>query len=292
MKQINYIELGGTLFIPAIHKNLRSILLEEKYKSLKSLVVDTEDGVSKESLRASIEAIRVALSEYKKGAFLLFIRPRNVGVLKEILELEGIEKIDGFVLPKFSLLNANEYFKLLKPYSFSLMPSIEGEELFNHEKLHKLKEIILENRERVVLIRFGLEDMLKTLGMKRHRDENIFDVSAVCSVLGNFIATFKSVGFAISGGVYGYFEDEKGFIEDVKRELKEGLFSKTIIHPNQIEPINELYKVSQKEFDEALEICLSSEAVFNQASKMAEVVTMLPYAKEVVLRAEVYGIKK
>ena len=99
----------------------------------------------------------------------------------------------------------------------------------------------------------------------------------------------KSAGFAISGGVYPNFSDNDGFIKDVKRDLKEGLFSKTIIHPQQIQLSNELYKVTKEELCEALEISRNDEAVFNQNGKMAEVVTMRPHAHEIILRAEVYG---
>ena len=200
------------------------------------------------------------------------------------------DKVDGFIFPKFSLQNAEEYFALVKNSNFMVMPSIEGEELFNQNSLHELKDILLKYKEKIILLRFGLEDMLRQLTMKRSCEDSIFDFSATSYVLGNFISIFKSAGFAISGGVYPCFKDEEGFVKDVKRDIKEGLFSKTIIHPKQIEITNELYKVSKEEFEEALEICRNDVAMFNQNEKMAEVVTMKPRSQEIVLRAEVYGV--
>lgn len=290
MKKINYIELGATLFIPAVHKDLYSLVIGEKYPELKSILIDTEDGISEDSLESALESIKNLLNSYEKKKLLVFVRPRNIEVLGKILRFDNIDKIDGFILPKFSLENGEKYFDLLKNSSFFVMPSIEGEELFNQNSLHELKEILLKHKEKIILLRFGLEDMLKQLKMKRSCEDSIFDFSATSYVLGGFISIFKSAGFAISGGVYPCFKDGNGFIKDVKRDIKEGLFSKTIIHPNQIKISNELYKVTKEEFEEALEISRNDLTIFNQKGKMAEVITMKPHSKEILLRADMYGV--
>lgn len=290
MKKINYIELGATLFVPATHKNLSAIVIDNKYSGLRSILIDTEDGISEDDLTMALASIQNLLSIYEKKKLLVFIRPRNIEVLAEILSFEDIDKVDGFIFPKFSLQNAEAYFALVQNSNFLVMPSIEEEELFNQNSLDELKEILLKYEEKIILLRFGLEDMLRQLKMKRSCEDSIFDLSATSYVLGGFISIFKSVGFAISGGVYPCFKDEEGFARDVKRDLKEGLFSKTIIHPKQIEITNELYKVTKAEFEEALEMCSNDGAVFNQNGKMAELVTMKPYSQEIVLRAEVYGV--
>lgn len=155
------------------------------------------------------------------------------------------------------------------------MPSIEGFELLEYVKLQELKQCILTYKHKVLLVRFGLEDMLKQLSMKRTCNDSVFDLAVGNAVLGNFIGIFKSAGFAVSGGVYPCFEDEAGFLYDLKRDLKEGLFSKTIIHPKQIALVNEFYKVSKQEYNEATEILNASDAVLNQARKMGETCVIL-----------------
>jgi len=290
MNKITYIELGATLFVPAIHKDIKAVVCDNKYPELKSVLIDTEDGINSESLDVAFGAIEKLLKIYEKKKLTVFIRPRDIEALKIILRLENINKIDGFILPKFSLENAQNYFDLLKNDDFLIMPSIEGKELFNQNSLYKLRDILLNNADNILLLRFGLEDILKQLKMKRSCEDSMFDFSATSYVLGSFIATFKSAGFVISGGVYPCFKDDEGFIKDVKRDLKEGLFSKTIIHPRQIKLVNELYKVTKQGLREALEILNRSEAVFNQNDKMAEVITMKPQAQEIVLRAKIYGV--
>ncbi|MBU1990109.1 HpcH/HpaI aldolase/citrate lyase family protein [bacterium] len=294
MNRINYIELGATLFVPATHKDLSKIISKEKYPDLKSVLIDTEDGIdalNSESLPHAMERIENLLDTCTKSRLLVFIRPKNTDVLKKMLALKSIRKIDGFILPKFSLSNAQEYMQILKDTEFSIMPSIEGEELFSQRQLFELRDILLQHKEKIILVRFGLEDMLRQLGMRRGCEESVFDFSSTSNVLGSFIAIFKSSGFAVSGGVYPCFRDYEGFLRDVQRDLKEGLFSKTIIHPNQIVPTHESYRVTQTEFDEAVEIYTSKESVFNQNKKMAEKGTMFPHATEIIKRAEVYGIK-
>ena len=50
MNKINYIELGATLFVPATHKDLEDVVCNNKYPELKSVLIDTEDGISEKNL--------------------------------------------------------------------------------------------------------------------------------------------------------------------------------------------------------------------------------------------------
>jgi len=291
--KISHIELGATLFIPASFSSLNAIVNEQKYPELKSLVIDFEDGLSADTIDSATQNVQDVLRNINTKIPLLFIRARETEQLKSILAFKGIENITGFVLAKFSLVSANEYLEILKPTKYLIMPSIEGSELFEQSKLLVLRDILLTNKEKIVLVRFGLEDMLRQLSIWRKCDESIFDFSSTSYVLGGFVSVFKSSGFAISGGVYPCFKDEAGFIKDVQRDLKEGLFSKTIIHPSQIKLAHEAYRVTREQLTKAEAIIKRrNEAVFSFEGTMAEVSTMHPYAKEIMLRYEIYGVKK
>lgn len=292
MKNINYIELGATLFTPGSLNSLESIVNNQKYPELKSIVIDFEDGLDEKLFKSASDQLKEVLKGINEKSPLVFIRPKDSTHLKDILKYDRIENIAGFVLAKFNLSNSDDYLELLKNTKHSFMPSIEGRELFEADDLKKLRYKILKYKERVVLIRFGLEDMLKQLGMKRSREYSLFDYSVCSSVIGNLLAVFKSRGFAVSGGVYPCFKDKEGFIKDVKRDLREGLFSKTVIHPSQIEPLHELYKVTKEEYREAQTLLDTTDAVVNLDGKMGEKITMSPYAEEIMHRAEVYGVLK
>mgnify|MGYP002640409517 CR=1 FL=1 len=288
---IDYIELGATLFIPATHKDLEIIVDDKKYKNLKSVLIDTEDSIANSELKDALINVQNTVKNMQKTKLLVFIRPRSIKILKQMLEYKNIENIDGFILPKFSLDNVDKYLKIFFNTKFYLMPSIEGQELFDVSKLIQLRDKLLEQKEKIILVRFGLEDMLKQLKMRRKCEESIFDFSVTSSVLGNFLAIFKSSGFEVSGGVYPCFKDNEGFRKDVIRDLKEGLFSKTIIHPSQIDIAHDVYKVSQKEYQEAKEICTTKSEVMNQNDKMAERKTMSPHSHYILQRENFYGIK-
>lgn len=289
----SHIELGATLFIPASFASLNAIVNEQKYPELKSLVIDFEDGLNLDDFNNAVLNVKDVLKTTKSQTPLLFIRARNVEQLQEILVFEGIENITGFVLAKFSLSNAEQYLSLLSETKYLIMPSIEGSELFEQSKLLALRDLLLTNKKRVLLVRFGLEDMLRQLSIWRKCDESIFDFASTSYVLGGFISVFKSSDFAISGGVYPCFKDTEGFSKDVEKDLKEGLFSKTIIHPSQISAAHKIYRVTKEEFAKAQEIIKRrNEAVFSHDGAMAEVSTMYPYAKEIMLRKDIYGVKK
>jgi len=291
--KISYLNLGATLFIPAAFNSLNAVVNEKKYPELRSLVIDFEDGLNAQDIDKARKNVKEVLKNINKKSPLVFIRARSVEQLEEILKFENIKNITGFVLAKFSLLNAEGYFELLQNSNYYIMPSIEGAELFEQSKLLRLREIIISNKRRVLLVRFGLEDMLRQLGMWRKKGFTAFDISAANYVLGGFISLFKSSGFAISGGVYPYFKDKEGFAKDVQRDLDEGLFSKTIIHPSQISIVHKLYRVGKNELSKANEIIKRrNEAVYSHDGSMIELSTMYPYALELSERAHIYGITK
>ena len=168
---IHALELGGTLFVPASHKNLAAILSGEKYPALRSVVIDFEDGLADADRPEALNNLPSTLAAIKENKLLRFIRPQDPKMLETFLEQKHIEKIDGFILPKFGLDNANEYLSIIQNSKLTiqhyLMPSIEGEELFDTQKLRQLRDILLPYQDRIICIRFGAEDMLRQLGLRR-----------------------------------------------------------------------------------------------------------------------------
>jgi hypothetical protein len=46
MDRIDYIKLGGTLFIPATHKDLQEVVSGKKYPNLKSVVISNKTKIN------------------------------------------------------------------------------------------------------------------------------------------------------------------------------------------------------------------------------------------------------
>ncbi|MEN8147864.1 MAG: aldolase/citrate lyase family protein [Campylobacterota bacterium] len=291
---INALQLGGTLFVPASHKNIDTVLSGKKYPELRSVVVDFEDGLATTDRQQALNSLDSILENLQEVKLLRFIRPQNPQMLKEFLQRKNIDKINGFILPKFGLENASDYLNIIenqksKIKNPKIMPSIEGRELFDIQQLQRLREILLPHQEQIVCIRFGAQDMLRQLGLRQTK--SIYNMLAPAQVIANLITTFKPYGFDISAPVYPDFSDIEGFQKEIACELQNGLISKTIIHPSQIKPVNTLYSVTQQELDEARTILSQHDGVLNLNGKMGEVRTQSVWAAEVIERYNTYGIR-
>ena len=284
-KSIDALELGGTLFVPASHKHLKAVLSGKKYPELRSVVIDFEDGLASTDRPQALHKLDDILDDLEEVKLLRFIRPQNPQMLKGFLQRKNIKKIDGFILPKFGLENASEYLSIIQNNNF--MPSIEGQELFDIQQLQKLREVLLPHQDQIICIRFGAQDMLRQLGLRQNG--SIYNMLAPAQVIANLITTFKLTGFNISAPVYPNFSDIEGFQKEIIYELNNGLISKTIIHPNQVTPINELYKTTQQELDEARAILSQPSGVINLDGKMGEVTTQSVWAKQILSSYQHYG---
>jgi len=291
--KIKAIELGGTLFVPASHKDLEHILSGEKYPELRSVVIDFEDGLSSSARPEALKRLEVLLQELQETTLLRFVRPQDQQMLKALLEVEGIEKVDGFILPKFGLDNAEAYLSLLPLASTSLswhiMPSIEGRELFDIQQLQQLRDRLLPYQEQIICLRFGAQDMLRQLGLRQ--TGSIYDMLVPHQVIANLIMTFRPYGFEISAPVYPDFSDAEGFQKELTYELRNGLVSKTIIHPRQIPLFNTCYKVDEQSLISAEKILEEEDGLLNLEGSMGERKTQSSWAKSIKRRAETYGIR-
>jgi citrate lyase beta subunit len=284
-------ELGGTLFVPATHRHLQTVLEGAKFPKLRSAVIDLEDGIDAPSRPEALQRIASLLPAIRPATLLRFIRPDTPQTLQELLQMKGIANVDGFVLPKFGLDNAEAWLSPLQNDAFALMPSIEGPELFSQPQLHLLAERLLPWQQRIPTIRFGLEDLLRQLGIARDCRTPLYGLAAPALAIASVLAAFKPRGFNVSGGVYGCYEDAEGFRSELEEELRQGLLGKTIIHPSQIDIVEEAYRVGTDEQSRADALLRTSSNVTALHGMMLEKPTQLPWAETVHKRAALYGVK-
>ena len=293
-REFDYIELGAALYVPATHKAMVAIANAEKYPHLKSVVFCLEDAIKEEELHDAMQEVEQMLLLKKESKIKVFLRPRDLNNLKNLLQVKGIEKIDGFALAKFSTLNMREYFDLLNSsyYKFHLMPVFELRDLFEPAKLVAIREFLLQQKQHhIVTLRIGGEDMFKYLGIKKDCESSIHDFHVSSKVLADLLTIFKPFGFNLSAPVYNCLEHLEIFEAEVMRDVKEGLFGKTLIHPKQIAVTNACYCVTQSEYDEALlMVDNASDAIFRFENRMCEVSTHKQWAEIILRRAKIYGV--
>jgi citrate lyase beta subunit len=294
-REFNYINLGATLYVPATHKNIKSIANGTKYKDLRSVVFCLEDAIRDDEIQSAIDNISSMLKSYKQSNIKVFIRPRDTNNLKTLLDIDGIEKIDGFSLAKFSLNNMDNYFNILNQTTqkYHLMPVLESIDIFDIEHLKKMREfLLLQKKHNIITLRVGGQDMFNFLSLKKDCESSVHDFHISSQVFSNLLIVFKTHGFNITAPVYNCLEHLNFFKYEVQRDLKEGFFGKTLIHPSQIEITNRCYKVTKSQFDEAsLILDIKSDAIFRFEDSMCEPASHQNWAKTILQRAQEFGVK-
>ena len=293
-RDIDPVTLGGTLYIPAIHKNLLAVCTQNRYPDLHSAVVCMEDAILESDLPAAFRAVEQLLASIPEQTLRIFMRPRNPEVLQQMLGLPYIERIDGFVLPKFDTANMLAYLKRLEPFSesFYVLPVLESREMFDRTCLTDIRDTLRASPLQTLTLRIGGEDMLKHFGLKRRCEDSLYDLVACASVIGEIIRVFKPYGFNIAAPVYNCIRDTERYRAEVEADLRQGLIGKTIIHPGQIAPLNEAYKVTADELEMARAMVVDkTPAIIVKEGVMGEKFAHGTWAGTILKRADWYGIK-
>lgn len=292
IRALSPVQLGGTLYIPATHKDLQAICSGRKYPQLRSCIIDTEDAIDEEELEAALENIAQFLMQYEPGLLCVFIRPRNHELLKELLKLENIDRVDGFSLPKFSTEVMHAYENILHPYAFYVMPVLESRDLFSTAKLEAIRSFLLSSTLKTLCLRLGGEDIMQFLGLKRSCEESIYTLVAPAKIIADVITLFKPFGFTVTAPVFNCIGHTERFMQSVREDLRQGLIGKTIIHPEQIEPVNEAYSLTRSEYEMALKMLdPQTKAIILHEGQMGEKFAHTAWAGIILERYRYFGVK-
>ncbi|MEA3497953.1 MAG: HpcH/HpaI aldolase/citrate lyase family protein [Campylobacterota bacterium] len=294
MRKFDFVSLGGTLYTPAISKHILDIANGIKFPEVKSVVFCLEDAIKDSDVEYAITNIQDMLQNYKQSNIKVFIRAKNIENLKQLLQLKDIEKIDGFSIAKFGVENMESYFDIFNKLDrqYYIMPILESNDMFETQRLIEIRDYLLkQTKQNILTLRIGGEDMFKTLGIKKSCEDSIHDFHISSKIFADILSVFKPYGFNITAPVYNCLNNNEIFKKEVQRDIKEGFFGKTVIHPSQAKIINSCYKVSNDEVSESKEILKSSnEAVFRFQDKMCEPKAHNIWANNILKRADIYGI--
>ncbi|MFN8672619.1 MAG: HpcH/HpaI aldolase/citrate lyase family protein [Candidatus Sericytochromatia bacterium] len=289
---MQYLKLGASLYVPANNDNLEEVLLNKKFPSLKSLIIDLEDSVHDNDLEKAYNNIQILLNKINKLELLVFIRARSTESLQKLYTFESIEKITGFVLPKFSTENMEAYFKNLNK-NMLYMPILE-KNIFKVSELEKICDFVLPFKKNILSIRIGATDILSTFSCRRSHKKTIYEIAIMRQIISNIIITFKPYDFNITGCVFESFDKNDFNIleQEVEEDLLNGLFGKTIIHPSQIDIVQNIYKVKSLDYKLAKSILDETKPfIFKEENIMNEKATHINWAKKIIAMSEIYGIR-
>jgi citrate lyase beta subunit len=244
-KNILAYSLGATLYMPATRNDIASLIISAKFKELFSLVICLEDSIgdfqveeAEDLLVREIQKIDEAVKTHQlqgETLPLLFIRVRSPQQMKALSDRLGkcLYYIAGFVFPKFTPSNAEEYLSTLRHINVQSetilygMPILESPDILYKEKrlgtLVLLRDVIHRYEDIVLNIRIGATDLCGLYGIRRKNHTSIYDISIMNDVITDIINLFSrsSYGYVVSGPVWEYFNKSERIL---KPQLRQAFF--------------------------------------------------------------------
>lgn len=325
--------LGATLYTPGIRTTLVKDVVKAGSRGCMSQVLCLEDSISDDDLEQAERNVAQALCELNQlrrqkpevQLPMLFVRVRSPKQMLRLgLEnLESLQALTGFVLPKFENINGqgDQYFRALERIdaaqlktglrgaaSLKVMPILESPSIIHRETrtpaLTKIVEAIRLNRSKVLAVRIGATDFSSIFGLRRPQELTIYDVHVVASVISDIVNILgrPEDSLVITGPVWEYFGPKRSAsspdsLATLRREITmdhaNGLLGKTVIHPKHVPVVNALSVVSHEDYADAQDI-LSTDRTGAVASsyknKMNEIKPHRAWAARTLLRAQAFGV--
>ncbi len=310
--------VGALLYSPALNNKIgRTILggtLGDKYSLALCLedtiapdMVETAEKQAGETLRQLFEA------RQERDVYLpkLFIRVREPEQMQRVWKrIRPYREIfTGFIFPKYTVSNAAAYnqemirINEMSDRKIYMMPILESRDIVDFRTrmgiLGKIRDQVDAMEDLVLNVRVGGNDFSNEFAARRHYDETIYDILPIAQLLGDILTVF-SRDYVVSGPVWEFFSSDnhewkRGLMQELKLDRLNGFIGKTVIHPKQIPVVNEMLKVTSKDYEDAKAI-LNWDNSGIQVGKsfggerMNEVRTNYNWAKKTMLLSELYGI--
>lgn len=296
MQNISPFALGATLYMPATRDDLVDAVLFNKIEGLRSLVICLEDAVAEKDVQQARRNLASIVSTMNQvgaveGGPLVFIRPRDVGMAAELVDTLDLQLAAGFVLPKFNMENLAQWQAAIGHTHLRWMPTLETADVFDALAMRELAEALDTDalREKILALRIGGNDLMNVLGIRRSRTETLYE-GPLGYVFKMLVSTFASRGFALTAPVCEVI-DTPGLLErELLQDVAHGLVGKTAIHPSQIAVIHRALSIETAEYQDALRILNSEQAVFKNNGAMCEPATHRRWAANMLTRARFYGV--
>lgn len=308
-------KVGGLIYTPATDRKIADKLKSHSIPFLTSIAFCLEDSITDNVLNEAEENLKNILDSLKNenNMPMLFVRVRTPEHFEHIINFLGnaTERLTGFILPKFDLNNADDYFKITEKINNSsthpiyIMPTIETPMFASAYKgaknLEILKNKIDSIKKYILNIRVGGNDLLNIYGLRRNIQQNIYQVGIIRDILINILNIFSG-DYVVSGPVWEYYDnntDDKwktGLEKELELDRTNGFIGKTAIHPSQLPIIYESLKPFRSDYEDAKNILSWSDNLGVKSSfsgnRMNEVKTHQKFAKCTLILAEIYGIRE
>lgn len=308
--------VGALLYCPANNEKIADSIINGVFGNKYSLALCLEDTIGDnfvaEAENILINSIKRIHEKHLNNNFFvpkIFIRIRSAHQINSLVSRFGESSniIKGFIFPKFSVTNADTYIDTIMETNVRhntnmyMMPIFENSDIINphtrYELLYQLKNKLDAVKDNVLNIRVGGNDLCHVFGFRRHVNESIHRIKPISNIFSDILTIYGNE-YVVSGPVWEYY-DGKGWDEGLKDELADdrlcGFIGKTVIHPKQIDIVNNAYKIPESDVNDAKSILNwnenSDSFVSGNVSKtrMNEYKTHSNWALKTLILAEYYG---
>ncbi|QLL08950.1 HpcH/HpaI aldolase/citrate lyase family protein [Mycobacterium vicinigordonae] len=237
----------SALYLPG--NNARAL---EKGKSLRAdvLIFDLEDAVGPDA--KSDSRLRVC-DAVASGTY----RPREIVVRVNSLDTEWHDDdlaavansaADGVLVPKVETGQQVEALtarlvELGAPQSLQLWVMVETPRAFL-----RMEEVACAS-DRLTALVVGTNDLVNELHAL-----HVPGRASVLPALALAVLGARTAGIAVLDGVFNAIKDEEGFISEAQQGRQMGFDGKTLIHPSQVGPANDIFGPSEEECERASKI--------------------------------------
>jgi citrate lyase subunit beta/citryl-CoA lyase len=247
----------SVLYMPG--SNARAI---EKAKSLAAdgLILDLEDAVAPDAKALARQQVCDAVKAGGFGKRELIIRVNGLWTQwgEEDLTAAMAAKPDAILVPKVS--SADDLKAVEERFS--------GHDPDRKVAIWAMMETPLAILNAAAIASAGGRLRCFVMGtndlIKEFRGQHTPDRQNLSAALGISVAAARAYGLAIIDGVYNDIQNADGFVESCKQGRSYGFDGKTLIHPSQIGPCNEVFAPSAAEVEAAKKIIAAFELPENK----------------------------
>ncbi|WP_274968298.1 HpcH/HpaI aldolase/citrate lyase family protein [Succinimonas amylolytica] len=312
--------VGALLYSPALNSKVAGRVTGGELGSRYSLALCLEDTISPDlvtlaenQVRDTLAQICTASREQEMYVPRIFVRVREPEQAERVFDIISPYQdiFTGFIFPKYTVANAAFYNEAIRKVNdrarrtVYMMPILESGDIVDFrtraEMLGAIRDLIDHVKDLTLNVRVGGNDFSNEFAARRHVNETIYDILPIGQLLGDIITVF-SRDYVVSGPVWEYFagandEWRTGLEKELRMDILNGFIGKTVIHPRQIPVVNEMLKVTERDYEDARAILSWDESGLqvgksSGGERMNEVRTNCNWAAKILLLAEIYGIRQ
>jgi citrate lyase subunit beta / citryl-CoA lyase len=241
----------SVLYMPGLNERA---LEKAKTLSADALILDLEDSVAPEGKVVARDNVCAAVKGGGYGRRELVIRANAIETSWGMDDLRAAAHVapDAILVPKVS--NPGDIVTVAKvlgainaPHKVRIWAMMETPSSVLNAR--EIAQLGADPENRLACLVMGTNDLLK-----ESRARAMHNRIAVVPWLAMTIVAARAYGLDILDGVYNDFRDEVGFREECEHGRTMGMDGKTLIHPSQVAPCNQIFSPTEEEVSWARKI--------------------------------------